>query len=555
MAAVALALVAGCDRGQPTETAPSGRAVINCSSARGLAGGVIDTATWLPSRGPYCINSTVLVVKRLTIEAGTLVYAAAGAGFELDSGAVFLVRGTRANPVVLTARDTVAGWAGLTGVGPHGRCSDENDYVVTLLHTQFEHARRLQGEWVSPAALELTGARLQMDSSWLRGGGGVALCRISGWIRGSTLDTAGVTTTFGDFTIERTVMRGAGIFCGRQVALHLRSVRIEGVPQAAISFYESTPCTLAEATGVRLVGNGSIAFLSASAAQMLVTEPDAADSLAGNLQDVVTLHTTYAADMRVDGEIALPGFEYRAPSLYFHGKGLLRLAPGTRLRTGTLAVDSGIRVVAGGTPKRPITFSTDPCTGVWEVGGWPGAPSCLANVRVEGEVLRASLGRPLYLDSARVVHGSVELRAAGSRITASVVDSADAAYVRSTPAITLGESDTVRTTIVRRSRSVGLRIEGAAVVDSCEVTGSAGDGIVVSHAAGTTIHRCNLHDNAGVGVRNLDTATVDARFNWWGDPAGPNGPAGDGVAGLVDWSGWLGAPAVLALLDRLAFLP
>lgn len=40
-------------------------------------------------------------------------------------------------------------------------------------------------------------------------------------------------------------------------------------------------------------------------------------------------------------------------------------------------------------------------------------------------------------------------------------------------------------------------------------------------------------ETAGIEVNNLSSFTVDAAGNWWGDPAGPGGPAGDDVAGPV----------------------
>jgi hypothetical protein len=60
------------------------------------------------------------------------------------------------------------------------------------------------------------------------------------------------------------------------------------------------------------------------------------------------------------------------------------------------------------------------------------------------------------------------------------------------------------------------------------------------------VHDCNLVDNAGVGIyRSGGTTAVNVEDNWWGDAAGPTGPNGDGVSGLVDYTPWRTAPYVL----------
>ncbi len=56
---------------------------------------------------------------------------------------------------------------------------------------------------------------------------------------------------------------------------------------------------------------------------------------------------------------------------------------------------------------------------------------------------------------------------------------------------------------------------------------------------------CNLSGNGGLGVQNGGTPDVDARGDWWGDPAGPGGPAGYGASANVDSSNPLASPAVL----------
>jgi hypothetical protein len=88
--------------------------------------------------------------------------------------------------------------------------------------------------------------------------------------------------------------------------------------------------------------------------------------------------------------------------------------------------------------------------------------------------------------------------------------------------------------------TLGLTLTGFTVANN------RGDGIVVS-GTGVAIHGCNLVDNGGAGLRHSSsfgsTVPVDATMNWWGDPAGPNGPRGDGVAGPVSVMPVLTQPA------------
>jgi hypothetical protein len=87
-------------------------------------------------------------------------------------------------------------------------------------------------------------------------------------------------------------------------------------------------------------------------------------------------------------------------------------------------------------------------------------------------------------------------------------------------------------------------------IQDCEVANNGNAGIhVLSQFAQTnvTISGCNIFNNTGQGVQNggSGNATVMAQGNWWGDPAGPAGPNGDGVSANVDASNPLGALVVL----------
>ena len=99
------------------------------------------------------------------------------------------------------------------------------------------------------------------------------------------------------------------------------------------------------------------------------------------------------------------------------------------------------------------------------------------------------------------------------------------------------ESDTVRAPL--------LISEGSATISSCRITGSSVAGARVEAAADSAVSLtgCDIHDNAGAGVHNLSPHAVAAEQNWWGDPAGPLGPDGDGVSGSVDYEPYRTEPA------------
>jgi hypothetical protein len=82
---------------------------------------------------------------------------------------------------------------------------------------------------------------------------------------------------------------------------------------------------------------------------------------------------------------------------------------------------------------------------------------------------------------------------------------------------------------------------------ACELSGSGRHGIFVRASTDSYvgITSCNLFANAGDAVVNQATNYVGARRTWWGDVAGPGGPNGDRVSGLVDASDPLAAPVTL----------
>jgi hypothetical protein len=206
----------------------------------------------------------------------------------------------------------------------------------------------------------------------------------------------------------------------------------------------------------------------------------------------------------------------------------LTLEPGAVL--GTTSLVSAGRIHSRGTVDAPVRI-TGP--GVVVLGGdaATGASHMMTHTVLSGVRLEAT-GAPLVMEDVRGEAARVLLRAPGSRVIRSTLRGAFGGLPAAS--LTLAASD----------------LE----VARCGITGSSGAGILVEVAAGVRINECNIHGNAGAGVRNMAAGVVDARHNWWGDPNGPFGLAGDRVEGEVAYQPWLSAPAgsaaVAARLQR-----
>ena len=131
----------------------------------------------------------------------------------------------------------------------------------------------------------------------------------------------------------------------------------------------------------------------------------------------------------------------------------------------------------------------------------------------------------------------------------------------------IGTDDlTVERCMITRSK-YGVYCDGASpVIRGCLITGNE-VGIYCRNGAlpligGSAEFQNDIFDNSGYGVRNLDPGvTVNARFNYWGDPSGPHDPSdgpplhnpdgeGDEVSDYVDYSSWASAPGEMGKLRR-----
>ncbi len=254
--------------------------------------------------------------------------------------------------------------------------------------------------------------------------------------------------------------------------------------------------------------------------------------------------------------------------------------PGLHRVTGSVFIDAELTIQAGarvcvgpglrlefrnqgrlnavGTPEDPIVFTAADTTQRWQglrfrsVGF---APSFLNEARIlfsDTGVFSESTVHPILIDRTLVRNSrgsALQLMSSGSEVTRSTFDGT----TEGTAAVSLlipNESGSIRfEATVRNAFAAGITAFGPSIsITRTEVTGCGGDGVLVppsSLPGSVKIESSNLFGNGGAGVNNLNTRQVDARSNWWGDPAGPSGPQGDGVSGNVDTSFSLSAPVSL----------
>ncbi|HEX7051190.1 MAG TPA: right-handed parallel beta-helix repeat-containing protein [Longimicrobiales bacterium] len=181
----------------------------------------------------------------------------------------------------------------------------------------------------------------------------------------------------------------------------------------------------------------------------------------------------------------------------------------------------------------------------------------LRHVRLEHGATLSTMGEvrnldpatnPVVLEDVELHDARIELGTAGSRIDGlSAEGGGENAIIGAAPLLRLtGPGIVAQHVFIQDAPRVGIELSGDDILlAGCQVTGSAGDGILVLDGAGIRIRDCNLLGNAGAGVSNVGADPVDATGNWWGDAAGPDGPEGDGVAGNVQFDPWLTTPVVL----------
>lgn len=245
-------------------------------------------------------------------------------------------------------------------------------------------------------------------------------------------------------------------------------------------------------------------------------------------------------------------------------------------------------LTAVGSPAAPIVFTGENATRPWmgirpQEGSSPSGSVELAHVRIDnahygiwtaGARIEDSLFRRLRQDGIRV-SGSV----VRTHVDSACIAGTDSCSALSVASPLRGGVLSIEEVVIRHSGGIGVlvgyaddvtmhrvRIEGSAGVgvlvewfpasstpkltaSECDVSDGHEDGFLVRYSGDVTISQCNIRDNVGTGVRNdppdawsTPIPPVEAQDNWWGDPAGPHGPAGDGVDGEVLFEPWRTSP-------------
>jgi hypothetical protein len=476
---------------------------------------------WARSAGPHRVVADVAVPQSLSIEAGALVCAHPGAAIVVGPSGALEAHGTADRPITFTASTPDDRWGGIR----YGAPQTTDQVIVSLRHVVIEDAQvGVQGSW-GGVNVEHAVFR-QLDAAAVRGIDislrDVVVDNACNGLADSCVAVAVLANGRGH--MENTVVRGSGaggVSVLWRSTLHLANVLIEGAD--GVGLYASAdaagPAVLTVEHPVRITGGGSYpALLGHHAAGVLLDTEAAQQRLLGNARDTVVVRGEVGTAPDVIVTRHLP---WSLTTGFSASWRTIRLEPGATLHLPTAAAVplSVLRFIAAGTAEHPVTVTGQ---GSLHIGsqGSVAEPSLIAHAVLEGIDLLARSGTLISFEDMVVRNAHLSILAAGTRLERIAVHG--------------GLMSTVAEALLVGAADVSI--------SDCTVTGSPFDGIRVLIAAGVRVRDCNIHGNAGVGLRNDDAQPVDAVQNWWGDPAGPHGPQGDGVAGPVLYQPFRTAP-------------
>jgi hypothetical protein len=504
------------------------RMLSGCDSPGTTHAGTVNGETWTAARSPHVLEGRINITYRLWIEAGAIVCARPGASLHVRSGRLEAI-GRADRRIRFVATDTINGWEGINA----GGSSDEPGGEIRLDYVDAEF-----GGYVSAGYLSV----LSIDHSTLRKTGIAASANFSGGtVRNSIVEDALVQLAGGTFE-ETTVRRGRLelIYSQPGGTITVNGGRIEDSPAVALTIgsifsYRVPGVNVVKApliTGTR----GGIALMPPDKFFALWPTTAAQAQLLDNVNRNVSLWGTGFGDLSLRAGLAWS-------LIAIIGGGTIssvNIDPGAAVRfTGLFTVSGQFRAI--GTGNQPITIA-GACQGPAYFCGVSlngTATSKLSYVTLNEAYFASGGQNVLALDHIQS-NGPILLRSARSTISDAEIHDVDANNANLEGAALVLEADSVvadHVTVRSTRGNVAVRIAGNGVtVSSCQISDNSNDGIVIVAGTVTEIHACTIERNGGVGVNNQTTVIVNAQRNWWGDPLGPTGPSGDGVAGLVDYS-------------------
>ncbi len=533
--------------------------------------------TWTTANSPYLVTrQLVFRGAQLTVQPGVVVCADSAVGIEFRGGGRLVARGTAATPIRFSASDPAKPWAGLRFFDP---ISDSS--YITNSTLEYGTLPSCCSAYALSAAHPIV-----WDSVRFRQWSNAAVVLINGRLSRSVVDTTiggvGAVQLWDQATFELTTIRRADSVGLIVAASRVLGGRIEDTG-LGISNWAGAGL-LKDYLPVRITGNRGfpIWILAGDVAKM------ARDSMTqtfylGNVKDTIgTFGSVVNDSLRLFGHLP-----FLTDRLTVSGTSVVRLRPGAVLAitAGTfLSIFDPARVIARGAPGRPVSFvAQDPTRPFAEIAflGNPAGPAYLAapsdtsyltNAIVrnggslpgpEAAVWINTRGLPVVIDSTVINQcgnggvivqhipftGPIVPTAADRqvRILRSRIENCGSALA---PAVSLNANSVIKNTTIRGSRGIGLRL-GEGTVNTVTITGGLAAGVELTNEFGPrSILRSNIYRNAGLGITNPLLSGFAAPGIWWGDPTGPNGPNGDGVAAGITW-----APPAAASIELVTPLP
>lgn len=478
--------------------------------------GTIGREVWAAGM-KHRLTDDVTVMDSLAVRPGVIICA--------DPGVQLIVRGyltavgTSSEPIVMTACDSTAAWGGIHGLA----ISPDARELIQLKHVRLEHAVHAVSASLHMNVIIDSSVIRQIESDALEFEGELTF-------RSSVLDSVGLDGGVGILvnsgTITESIIRhtgGPAIVGARFSAYEIDGLRIDDAGGIGIS----APFASVAATGPIRITGGQMQPVQMRLRDIMAIWPGAhIDSLRGNRMDTVLFRSDVASPA---GEILVtPAVAWRGELDPQQADGRAKISGATTVRVqpggsfGGQVVFAGGRLIAQGSPTERMALPGP-------LGFEGTAESLIEYADVSGGIFAQDTHVLTIRKTLFVAGSTVEIASAGSTLTGVLVEapaSADGVRIGA-PGISAADL------VIRNAALRALTIASAGVsIRNCEIHNNS-SGIFVLAVADVTITDCNIYGNGGPGLTKLGASAINAVNNWWGDAAGPFGPAGDGVSGSV----------------------